>query len=118
MHILNVHVNFFSVLMHMLKVNITALVVKKDMLMMDKKTKIRFPSMIRWRLKILMAERDMDNTQLMELTQLHRNTITKLKNNPPDRLTIDTLNRLCKALDCQPGDLLSYIPEQELKVEI
>jgi putative transcriptional regulator len=69
--------------------------------------------MIKWRLKVLMAERDMDNTQLMELTQLHRNTITKLKNNRPDRLTIDTLNRLCQALDCQPGDLMSYIPDTD-----
>lgn len=70
--------------------------------------------MIKWRLKVLMAERDMDNTKLMELTQLHRNTITKLKNNRPDRLTIDTLNRLCQALDCQPGDLMSYIPDNDL----
>ena len=69
--------------------------------------------MIKWRLKVLMAVRDMDNTQLMELTQLHRNTITKLKNNRPDRLTIDTLNRLCQALDCQPGDLMSYIPDTD-----
>lgn len=28
-------------------------------------------------------------------------------------VTLDTIDRLCKALDCQPGDLLEYVPDEE-----
>ncbi|MHC5719434.1 MAG: helix-turn-helix domain-containing protein [Nostoc sp.] len=41
---------------------------------------------------------------------MHPGTISKLKNNLPDRLELVTLMKLCKALKCQPGDLLAYIP--------
>jgi putative transcriptional regulator len=29
------------------------------------------------------------------------------------RIDTDTLEALCKALDCQPGDLLVYVPDEE-----
>lgn len=65
---------------------------------------------IKWRLPVLMADREMDYRQLAEATGMHPNTVSKLKNNLPDRLELATLMKLCKALECQPGDLLVYIP--------
>ena len=40
-------------------------------------------------------------------------TITRLRNGSPiNTTTIDTICRLC---DCQPGDIMSYVPDQEAK---
>lgn len=41
---------------------------------------------IKWRLAAVMADREVDNQRLQELTGLHRGTISKLKNNLPARL--------------------------------
>lgn len=65
---------------------------------------------IKWRLTAVMADREIDNNRLHELTGLHAGTISKLKNNPPRRVDVETLEALCRALDCQPGDLLRYAP--------
>ena len=63
---------------------------------------------IEWRLAGLMAKQGMNYRRLGKATGLHPNTISKLKHKPPVRLEMDTLIRLCQALDCQPGDLLAY----------
>ena len=66
-------------------------------------------NMIKWRLRVLMAERKISNKQLAEMTGIHRVTISRLKN--MDELTQisgDVLNSLCKVLDVHPGDLLIY----------
>jgi putative transcriptional regulator len=65
---------------------------------------------MKWRLPVLMADREVDYKQLAELTGMHPGTVSKLKNNLPDRVDLVTLMKLCKALKCQPGDLLVYIP--------
>jgi putative transcriptional regulator len=68
---------------------------------------------IKWRLIAVMADQEVDNQELHELTGLHLGTIAKLRNNPPSRIDTDTLNKLCMALRCQPGDLLRYVPDSE-----
>jgi len=65
---------------------------------------------MKWRLPVLMADREIDYKELARVTGMHPGTISKLKNNLPDRLELVTLMKLCKALKCQPGDLLVYIP--------
>uniref|UniRef100_A0A832H0I0 XRE family transcriptional regulator n=1 Tax=Oscillatoriales cyanobacterium SpSt-402 TaxID=2282168 RepID=A0A832H0I0_9CYAN len=64
---------------------------------------------LKWRLAVLMADRELNYKQLAEKMGMHPNTVSKLKNNLPDRIETNTLMRLCKALECQPGDLLVYI---------
>lgn len=66
---------------------------------------------IEWRLASLMAKQSMNYKTLGAATGMHPNTISKLKHNPPTRLEMVTLIRLCEALNCQPGDLLAYVPE-------
>lgn len=63
---------------------------------------------IDWRLSVVMAERKISNNELAEKTGMHPTTISKLRRNIPDRLDMGTLVSLCRALGCQPGDLLSY----------
>ena len=38
-------------------------------------------------------------------------TLNRLRHNEP--ISTETINTICKLLDCQPGDFLSYIPDQE-----
>ncbi len=71
------------------------------------------PMPLKWRLAVLMADREMDYKALGKAAGLHPNTVSKLKNNMPERLEMTTLIKLCKALQCQPGELLQYIPGVE-----
>lgn len=74
------------------------------------------PLMIRWRLRVLMAEKNITNQKLAELSGLHRVTISKLKKSDDlKQISGDTLNRLCSALECTPNDLMEFTPDQEPK---
>jgi len=82
-------------------------------------TKIKKDTMpIKWRLAVLIAERELDYKSLAALTGLHPVTVNKLKNTyeMPPRLDRVTLEKLCKALKCQPGDLLRYESHVEAEV--
>ncbi len=74
---------------------------------------IKVPVAIKWRLAAVMADREIDNQQLHELTGLHLGTISKLRNKKPSRLDTNTLDILCKALRCEPGDLLRFLPDED-----
>lgn len=71
------------------------------------------PMTIRWKLHHIMFDRDIKNGELAAATGFHVNTISKLKNlrEMPDRLEKNTLNGLCRALNCQPSDLMEYAPD-------
>jgi putative transcriptional regulator len=71
---------------------------------------------IKWRLAVLMAERNINNKDLAAATGFNPVTISKHRNlrTMPSRLEDSTLHKYCKALQCQPGDLLVYCPEQEI----
>jgi len=71
---------------------------------------------IQWRLAVMMAERNLNNKDLTKLTGFHAVTISKLKTTRimPSRLEYITLDKLCKALQCQPGDLLKYSPDEKV----
>ena len=72
--------------------------------------------MIRNRLKILLAERDLNYTQLSKITGISVNALSKMGKNRgtgAKQITYEVLEKLCKALDCSVGELLVYIPDQE-----
>lgn len=79
------------------------------------KSILGIPVAIKWRLAAVMADRDIDNQKLHQLTGLHLGTISKLRNKKPARLDTQTLDLLCKALKCEPGDLLRYLPDEEVE---
>ena len=68
---------------------------------------------IKWRLAVLMADREIDYKDLAEKIGFDKRTVNKHKNmrTMPKRLEETTLIRYCEALNCQPGDLLVYVPE-------
>jgi putative transcriptional regulator len=67
---------------------------------------------IKWRLAVLMADREVDYKELARMTGLHPGTVSRHKNTRvmPERLERETLLKYCEALNCQPGDLLVYVP--------
>ena len=42
----------------------------------------------------------------------HSATVTKLRKN--EQINADTINRLCELLNCQPGDIMEYVPSEEV----
>ena len=46
-------------------------------------------------------------------TGVNKNTLTRLANDRADLVAISTIDRLCAYFDCQPGDLLIYLPDTE-----
>ena len=59
----------------------------------------------------LLKEKGFSTCRIRKERLLSQGTLTNLRN---DRGGLDakTLNRLCKVLDCQPGDLMEYVPDE------
>jgi putative transcriptional regulator len=62
-------------------------------------------------LDIVLAKRKMSLSQLCELTGITMSNLSILKTNKAKAIRFSTLESICQALDCQPGDLLEYIDE-------
>ena len=58
-----------------------------------------------------MARRKMSLTELAEKVDLTLSNLSILKTGKAKAVRFNTLEALCHALDCQPGDLLEYVPE-------
>ena len=66
---------------------------------------------VRFRLRELLAERGMTQTDLQTQTGLAYSTVNDLYNNKPRRVELETLDILCEVLDCSIADLLERVPE-------
>ena len=62
---------------------------------------------------VMLAKRKMSAGQLAEKIGLTPANLSILKNNKAKAVRFSTLEALCKALDCQPADLLEYRPDEE-----
>ena len=62
---------------------------------------------------VMLAKRKMSVTELSERVGITMANISVLKNGKAKAVKISTLNSICKALDCQPGDILEFVPEAE-----
>lgn len=60
---------------------------------------------------VMLAKRKMSVTELSEKLDITMANVSILKNGKAKAIKVETLNKLCKALDCQPGDLLEYRPD-------
>lgn len=63
------------------------------------------------RLHVMMAERRMKLNDLAKRVGISEVNLSILKNDKAKAIRFSTLEALCRELDCQPGDLLRYIPE-------
>jgi putative transcriptional regulator len=60
-----------------------------------------------------MGEKRMRIVDVARVTGLNRSTVTQLYYDRKKRFTKDLLDKLCKALDCQPQDILVYMADKE-----
>ena len=66
---------------------------------------------IRINLDVMMARRKIGLTELSQEVDVTMANLSIFKNNKARAVRFSTLNAICKALDCQPGDILEYVPE-------
>ena len=59
-------------------------------------------------LDVMMAKRKMSVTELSEKVGITMANLSILKNGKAKAIRFSTLEAICKALDCQPGDILEY----------
>lgn len=64
-------------------------------------------------LDVMMAKRKMGLTELSEKVDVTMANLSVLKNNKAKAVRFSTLAAICKALDCQPGDILEFVDEEE-----
>lgn len=62
---------------------------------------------------VMLAKRKMSLTQLSEKVGITIANMSVLKTGKAKAIKISTLIAICRALDCQPGDILEYQPEDE-----
>lgn len=62
---------------------------------------------------VMLAKQKMSVTELSERVGITMANISVLKNQKAKAVKLDTLNKICKALNCQPGDILEYVPDEE-----
>ena len=60
---------------------------------------------------IMLAKRKMSVTELAEKVGITLANVSVLKNDKAKAIRFSTLEAICKALDCQPGDILEYKEE-------
>lgn len=66
-------------------------------------------------LDVMMAMRKKGLTELAGDIDITLANLSILKNNKAKAIRLSTLNEICKALNCQPGDILEYVEDTEEK---
>ncbi|MGI5988402.1 helix-turn-helix transcriptional regulator [uncultured Oscillibacter sp.] len=64
-------------------------------------------------LDVMLARRKMTLSQLSEKVDITLANLSILKNSKAKAIRFSTLEAICDALECQPGDLLEYVPEEK-----
>ncbi len=63
-------------------------------------------------LDVMMARRKMSLNELSEKVDITLANLSILKTGKAKAIRFSTLEAICKALDCQPGDLLEHVPDK------
>ncbi len=64
-------------------------------------------------LDVVMAQRKIGLTELAEQVDITLANLSILKNNKAKAVRFQTLEAICKALNCQPGDILEYVRDED-----
>ena len=64
-------------------------------------------------LDVMMAKRKIGLSELAERINLTQANLSILKNGKGKAIRFSTLNRICKELNCQPGDILEYVKGEQ-----
>ena len=67
--------------------------------------------MIKFKVKVMLALREMTQKELAERTGIRPPTISAICLGTIKHLPVDALEKICEVLDCQPADLIEYVKE-------
>lgn len=73
--------------------------------------------MVRILLSARLGERRLTQADLSRMTGIRKNTISELYNELATRVSLDHLDLICEALDCELTDLLVRVPNKERRVK-
>ncbi len=65
-------------------------------------------------LDVMLAKRKMSSGELAEKVGITQANLSILKNGKAKAVRFSTLESICESLNCQPGDILEFIPEKEM----
>lgn len=68
-------------------------------------------------LDVMMAKRKMSSTELSEKLGITMANLSILKNNKSKAVRFTTLDSLCRILDCQPGDILEHVEDNDPRLK-
>ena len=69
--------------------------------------------MIKFKVKVMLAIKEMTQKELAEKTGLRPPTVSAICTGAVKHLPVEALNKICTVLECQPGDLMEYSPDEE-----
>lgn len=68
--------------------------------------------MLKSRLKVLLAEHDMTQSKLSEITDIRPGTITNIVNNNIKQIPVEAVCKICELFSCDIGDIFQYVPDK------
>lgn len=68
---------------------------------------------VKFRLKVLLAQKGMTQKELAQITGIRAPTISAICNGTIKEIPVGVLSKICIALGCQPGDILEYEDEAQ-----
>ena len=69
--------------------------------------------MIKFTVKVMLAKREMTQKELADRTGIRPPTISAICTGSIKHLPVEALNKICAVLDCQPADIMAFIPDEE-----
>jgi putative transcriptional regulator len=67
---------------------------------------------IKFKVKVMLALRDMTQKELAEKTGIRPPTVSAICTGAVKHLPVDALDKICTVLQCQPADLMEFVPEE------
>ena len=68
--------------------------------------------MIKFKVKVMLAMREMTQKELAEKTGIRPPTISAICTGTIKHLPVDVLDRICDVLECQPADIIEFVREE------
>ena len=73
--------------------------------------------MIKFKVKVMLALRGMTQKELAEKTGIRPPTISAICVGTVKHIPVDVLDKICTVLDCQPAELMEYVPDENEGVQ-
>ena len=71
--------------------------------------------MIKFKLRVVLAQRELTQKDLAERTGIRPPTISAIARGEIKEFPIGAMDKICKVLECQPADLIEYVPDKPIE---